>query len=285
MPGWFDRLLSWTGFRTSWSPGAAPNPYAVPSDPSAADGSVSDPYHDGQWSPLIAPVASHPEADQIRADAYVAPYTGPLDLDDYGRETDAMRRAYRDFHRSEPAIRSAIDGKAAAVAALDVSVLPEDKDNPEDCKAARFVDWTVSRSPHGWDGLILTILRPALIDGFSIAEKVLKGIDDSAVWQGYHGLRHVKGRDTAHLLLRLDGFRNVLGIVNTVRGLRTFSPAKVILFTHAELFDNPFGQSDLRAAYRSAGLIADAYKLWYLALKRCGEPYLHGKVDAPTHRK
>jgi hypothetical protein len=85
-------------------------------------------------------------------------------------------------------------------------------------------------------------------------------------------------------MLRLDGYRNVLGVVNTVRGLRTYSPGKFILFTHAELFDNPFGQSDLRACYRAANQIRDAYQLWYLALKRCGEPYLHGKYDHPAQR-
>jgi hypothetical protein len=284
MPGWFDTLRSWVWPTTTRTSLVGANPFLVPSDPAVSDPWGSDSYRDGQWSPIIAPVRTNPEADQLRADAYVPPYTGPLDLDDHGRETAEMRRAYRDFHRSEPAIRSAIDGKAAAVAALDVSVIPEDKDSPADRAAAEFVDWTVRRSRDGWDGLILTVLRPALIDGFSIAEKVLRGVDDSQRWRGFHGLRHVKGRDTQHLMLRMDAYRNVLGVVSTVRGLRTFDPAKVILFTHAEMFDSPFGQSDLRAAYRSAALIADAYKMWHIALRLYSQPYAHGKVSHPGTR-
>ncbi len=284
MPGWLDTLRSWVWPTTTRTSLVGANPFLVPSDPGVSDPWGSDAYRDGQWSPIIAPVRTNPEADQLRADAYVPPYTGPLDLDDHGRETAEMRRAYRDYHRSEPAIRSAIDGKAAAVAALDVSVIPEDKDSPADRAAAEFVDWTVRRSRDGWDGLILTVLRPALIDGFSIAEKVLRGVDDSQRWRGFHGLRHVKGRDTQHLMLRMDAYRNVLGVVSTVRGLRTFDPAKVILFTHAEMFDSPFGQSDLRAAYRSAALIADAYKMWHIALRLYSQPYAHGKVSHPGTR-
>jgi hypothetical protein len=300
MPVWFRTFTSWLWPGSAQSVyGDVPNPFATPTDPSATNGAaippdpfadhgaidpaLSDPYHDGQWSPVIAPVVSNPEADQIRADAYVPPYSGPHDLDDYGRETEEMRRAYRDLHRKEPALRSAIDGKAAAVAALDVSVLPRDKNNPTDCAAAAWVKETVEDSPHGWDGLILNILRPAFIDGFSISEKTLKGVrtPSGARW----GLAHVKNKDTAHLLLRLDAYRNILGVVNTVRGLRTHDPRKVILFTHADMFDNPFGQSDLRAAYRSANLINDAYQLWHIALKVFSQPFLKGKVADDIRRK
>lgn len=275
---WPDANLPPGSQGNPWSPGVMPNPWRIPSDPSA-DGSAYDPYHDGQWSPLIAPVATNPEADQIRADAYVAPYTGPLDLDDYGRETDEMRRAYLDFHRSEPSVRSAIDGKAASVASLEVTVLPEDRDSPGDNAASEFLKWTVEKSI-GWDRLILNIIRPALILGNSVNEKVLRGIDDSPKWRGMWGIRHIKNRDTSKLELRLDGYRNVLGVVNTVRGIRTYSPGKIILFTHADLFDNPFGQSDLRAAYRAANQIQDAYRLWYIALKMAGQGLLVGHTTA-----
>ena len=92
-------------------------------------------------------------------------------------------------------------------------------------------------------------MLPALIDGFSVTEKTLRpiGPDDSRAWAGLWGLRHAKTRDTAWLRLRLDAFRNVAGVVSLLRGLEEYDPAKVILFTHADLFDNPFGRSDVRA--------------------------------------
>lgn len=268
----------------SWPTSAGSNPWnGPPTDPAISAPASQDAYQDGQYLPLISPVDTQREADQIRSDAYVPPYTAAGDLDDYGRETDEMRRAYRDLHRKEPAVRSAVDGKAAAVAALDVIVKPRNKELPNDRAAAAWVKDCVEDTPHGWDGMILNILRAAFIDGFSVNEKTGQGVhsDQGARW----GLKHVKNKDTAHLKLRLDPFRNVLGVVNTLRGLRTHDPRKVILFTHSDMFDNPFGQSDLRAAYRSANLINDAYQVWYIAIKVYGGPFLSGKVKDDVRRK
>jgi len=299
-----SRLWGWlAGTHTPWPTGTQPNPGAIPSDPAAAQNdafpppltpaltarafygaSPQDPYNDGQWSPVIAPVGTNPEADQLRLDSYAQPYTGPLDLDDHGRETDEMRRQYREFHRSEPAIRSAIDGKAAAVAALDVTVSPADKDSPDDSAAAEWVDRCGRR--HGWDRIILSFLRPGLVDGWAIAEKTLKIEPTPTKWRRYGpqfaDIKHIRNVDTDRYYLRLDGYRNVLGVVSTVRGMRTYDPGKVILFSHSDMFSNPFGQSDLRAAHRSACLISDAYKLWSVALKNYSYPYVHGKVADET---
>ena len=196
------------------------------------------------------------------------------------RRRRCAARSARLFAR-EPALKAALEGKAAAVAALDVCVLPEDDADPEAVRPAKFIDWTVRAAPHGWDGLIRAVVLPALIDGFSVTEKTLRpiGPDDSRAWAGLWGLRHAKTRDTAWLRLRLDAFRNVAGVVSLLRGLEEYDPAKVILFTHADLFDNPFGRSDVRAAYRACNLIEDAYKLWQVLLRMTTGPFLHATVD------
>lgn len=245
-------------------------------DRGVTDPGYNDPYQDGQWAPVLAPVETRPENDQIRSESYVPPYHGPGDLDDYGRETDEMRRAYDDLHRKEPTVRAAIDGKAGAVACLDLSVLPRNKDKPNDVLAAKWVKECIDDAPHGADGLVSNMVRAALVRGFSAGEKVLEG--KSTEFGPRWGLKHVKSKDTNNLRLRLDAYRNVIGVVNTVRGYRTHDPGKVILFTHADMYDNPFGQSDLRAAYRNANLINDAYKLWHIGLQLWGQPFLKGKV-------
>ena len=120
---------------------------------------------------------SDPLRDQIRADPTAFPYVGPLDLDNYGAETDEMRAAYLKYHRTAPAARAAIEGLVASVADMDVVVLPEDEDAPADQKVAEFVNWTVENSPHGWDGLIRKVLLPAFLLGYSVTETVLRGTD------------------------------------------------------------------------------------------------------------
>ena len=39
----------------------------------------------------------------------------------------------------------------------------------------------------------------------------------------------------------------MIGITNVVRGIETYSPEKIILFTQDEMYSNPFGSSPLRA--------------------------------------
>lgn len=257
-----DRLTS--AFRSFLDPNRSPTPAEI-------------------YGPPQPPAPLH---DEIRTDQYIPPnFVGPLDLENDGRETDEIRRAFREFHRREPSFRTAIDGKVAAVACLDVAVIPEDKDNPLDQRAAEFAKWTIERTPHGWDGLIAKVLRPALIDGWSVSEKICQPIGYHAKWAGLWGLKAVKSRDSEKLRLRLDVFRNVAAIVSRVRGLVPHDPRKVILFTHNDLFENPFGQSDSRAVYRACSLIEDAYKLWAAALKVYSGPFLKGKVKDPLNRK
>jgi hypothetical protein len=233
---------------------------------------------------VLAPQPVQPDLDTIRSDTYAPPFSSPNDLDDYGRETDEMRRAYRDFHRKEPAVRAAIEGMVASIADTDIAVLPDDEDHPEDCRAAEFVNYTVENSPHGWDGLIRRVLLAALIDGFSVSEKVLHGVENHRRWGGFWGLKHVKNKDTAHLRLRLDVYRNVVGVVNTTRGISTYPARKVILFTHADIYDNPFGSSELRSAYRACQLIGNAYELWAYALTAHSGPFLKGTVSKNERR-
>lgn len=229
--------------------------------------------------------------DQVWSDTWPVPYVGPLSIDNSGTcgpiETPEMRRQYRELYRREPSIRAAVNGKADAVACLDVSVIPRDNHKDTDCEAAEFVKWTVENTLLGWDGLIRQIVAPALIDGFSVLEKTLQPIETQwgREWAGKWGLLHCRMLDTAWLRLQLDQYRNVLSVVNLVRGLQYYNVDKFVLFSYSSLWNNPFGQSDLRACIRSCALIEDAYKLWYLALKMFGMPYLHGKVEVPAQRQ
>jgi len=234
---------------------------------------------------LLGPPRSQldPTRDHILSEVYSPPYRGPGELDSYGGETAEMRRRYRDQHRSHPILRAAVDGKADDLAALKVTVLSADKDDPESNDAAKFLDWTVARAPGGWGGLVESLYRPATLDGWSVCEKTLR----PARWKGRDlwGLGHVRSLDTVHMRLQVDVYRNVVGVVNVLRGLEYYDPDRVLLYTHRGMFGNPFGQSDARAAVRGAAVIEDVYKVWYVALKVYGLPYMVGKVNQATARK
>jgi len=209
--------------------------------------------------------------DQIPAEVWPLPFRGPLDLDDYGCETPEMRRAYREVYRRHPDVQAAIEGKVAAVACLDVSVLPKNKDNPGDQEAAQFVKDAVDVSSRGWEGLIEDVARPAFIDGFSVGDIVLQ--EDGDRWK----LKHVRSVDTTYIRFQLDEFRNITAITSLRRGMQSFDPQKVLIFTHKPLFANPFGQADMRAAYKTALMIEDTYLLWQTTIKVFGAPVAMGK--------
>ena len=219
------------------------------------------------------------DRDALVATTFPQPWNSPLDLDNFGAETDEMRRAYLELYRREPSIKSAIEGKVASIAALDVAVMPRRGNVEIDRQAADFVKWTVASTGQGWDGLIRDIALPALLLGWSITEPTLRVIDDDPEWAGRWGLLHCKSKDTRYLRLQLDQHRNVTGVVNLIRGAENIVPGKVIRFTNLELFSNPFGGADLRSAYRSANLIHDAYKLWYVILSNTQGPFLVGRYS------
>jgi phage gp29-like protein len=94
------------------------------------------------------------------------------------------------------------------------------------------------------------------------------------------GNRGVHTSDTTHIRLRLDAYFNVVAVVNMVRGLEPYAIGDYLVYTHNGLYNSPFGQSDGRAAITAARMISDVYKLWYVALKVYGLPYMVGKTSA-----
>jgi hypothetical protein len=224
--------------------------------------------------------------DKIAATVFPQPWYAPGQIDG-NAELPAVRAQYEPMYRTEPSIRSAIRGKVDAISCLEVSVQALDKHKPNDVLAAEFCKWTIGETDHGWEGLFDLILTPACIQGYSISEKTLEPVQwpDAGkilyppgsmrppyLW----GLRQVRSMDPAWLRLELDQFRNVVGLINLIRGLEAYSPDNVILYSHNSLYHNPFGQSDLRACTRAANILADAYHAWFIAVKVYGEPYMLG---------
>jgi hypothetical protein len=248
-------------------------------------GAAVAPVTQAQLFSLLGPPRGQldPSQDHILSDVFSPPYRGPGELDNYGCETREMRWRYRAQHRESPVLRAALDGKANDISCLEPTVLSADKDDALSNQAAEFVKWTVSMAPGGWAGAIDTMYRAGSIDGWSVAEKKLK----ETWWKGRRvwGLAHLRGLDTVHMRLQLDVYRNVVGVVNVLRGLEYYDPGQVVLYTHNGMYSNPFGQSDVRSVTKASSMIEDVYRVWYVALKVYGLPYMHGKVNQHTNRK
>ena len=242
------------------------------------------------------PSSITPEADrawteeQLRVYATLMPYTSPLSVDTGGfgdGETWEMRNAYREMALREPAVKSAILTKCLAVAQLDPVVRPANRKRPEDRTAARWVDYAIESAYGSWGGLIMNILTPAVVDGWSVVEPVWDHEDDlHPDYPSFWRPTAYKGKDTKFIRLKLDRFRNVMAVqsMTGAQGGLPLDPRDFLIFSHLSFFNNPFGCSDLRAAFRAASLIEAAIRLRSILLENYSGPYLKATANTPEAR-
>lgn len=163
--------------------------------------------------------------------------------------------------------------KHAALAAGWEVVSPGDED--EEWEVTEFVRDVITAVPGGAVRLFRSVLL-GLDYGYSITEKV---VVESEI--GSTAGKLVLGRAVSvkphYLDFQVDAHGQVLALLQKyVPGQETleFSPDKFIVYTHDQEFENPYGRSDLEAAYRAWWVKDNAYKWFAVALERYGMPPL-----------
>lgn len=202
-------------------------------------------------------------------------------LDTLTGETQAMRMAYRLMLR-DPTVKAALYSKLFGVASLDLQVTP-DGDGPRAKKVARFVKYAIERQQGGVRGMVETILVGALIEGFSVGEKVWAYYEHGE-WRGQYGLKALKGKNPDVYRPAVDEFLN-LRCVEAIRGPAETYPAELFVHCkHLPIYEHPFGMSDLRAAYRAYWLIDTSWKLRAIHLEKYTSPLLKGEYTVATDK-
>ncbi|GBD37044.1 hypothetical protein HRbin36_02174 [bacterium HR36] len=214
-------------------------------------------------------------ADAFRYEPYrLAPW-----YDDVPKDPMQWRVVVRKM-LTEPTVKAALLQKVAAVASLDFQVHPANPGRRYDREAARFVFDVVTQCAGGLRKLCEAILLPALLDGYSVAEKVWM-LQRHGPWAGKIVLRDLKAKDPCWFRLETDAFANVTAIVSA-DGRHRFDPQDFVILRYLSLYENPLGMSDLLAAYRAWWTLDTAWKLRMLALERFSQPLLIGRY--PAHR-
>jgi uncharacterized protein DUF935 len=198
-------------------------------------------------------------------------------FDNHTRETEAMRLAYRHM-LADPVVKSALFSKLFGVCSLDLKILPADKKNPKDKAVAQHVQWMLTeRLRDGVPGLIWSVLLGALVDGYSISEKVWT-LEERGRYAGNYSLSQVKPKDVGQdVVLQTDEFYNIVGL----QGLRynaglELSPADFLIYRHLPLYNSPAGFSDLRSAYSSYWALDTCRKLRAIHAEKTAIPMLVG---------
>lgn len=200
-------------------------------------------------------------------------------------ENQAMRLAYRKM-LADPNVKAAFLGKVLAVSSLDLKIIPADKKDHKANRIADFVRWNLTEALSGGiPNLIWSIISGALIDGYSVSEKVWD-LERRGAWEGHYYILNVKPKDTGRdVVLMTDEFRNIVG----VQGLRynpgeVFHPSQFLIYRHLPLWDTATGVSDFRACYSRWWLLDTVLKLRAIGLEKRSLPVLLGTYQTAQQR-
>jgi hypothetical protein len=200
--------------------------------------------------------------------------------DPYTDETPEIRAEYRKM-LTESSVKAAFQTKILSVISLDVQCQPVDDDDPRQQAAAQFGQYQFRKIKGGMRRVGWSVLHPGVIDGHSVCEKVWKERPEpDGPFRGKRIYHAVKAKDTRFLQLGIDPYRNITAI----RGMghnagRVWSPSDFIIFSYMELFENPAGTSDFRAAYRPYWIKHTTWQLRGLHLDKFTGPFLKGSYQ------
>jgi len=156
---------------------------------------------------------------------------------------------------------------------------------PEDWEPTRFTKWVLENlDPNEigsatLDGDLYEMLS-ALSHGFSVTEKVWAPIE-SGEWEGCIGLHALKTRAPHSITFSQDVYGNivpdgVVQVVNSTIPAGRMPRNKFVHFTYQSEYGNPYGRSDLEAAYAPWWGKTNSQKWLAMLLERLGIPPIFG---------
>ena len=213
-------------------------------------------------------------------------------------------RIYQDMRR-EPYIKAALNIKKLSVARQRSRILPASA-SPRDREIAEFVQWTLDNMDTTTDTLLWGLLDFVDI-GYSINEMNFQIIERGR-WAGKIGFKSIKSKDpyvysfritphgdVAAVVQRFGGVHNpqairdaaarggeILGVRVNDHGQNEFDPRKFMICSFMPLYTNPYGSSDLRAAYRAFFIKDWAWKFRAIFMEKWGMPPIVGKFPNGT---
>lgn len=201
----------------------------------------------------------------------------PYNPDDLVRAKAKGLNIYQEMIR-EPYVKAALLQKKLKLLKVGWELIPATKD-PRDIEIASFVKWNLSTNLAGAFSKDLYEMLDALDSGFSVSEKIWEVVKDGK-WKGKTALKDIKSKDPYYLDFEPDEYGN-LGkkglVLNGLMGNKQPLPVnKFIIFSYLMRYENHYGSSDLRAAYRAFWIKDTAWKLRAIYMERFAGNNLKG---------
>ncbi|MCK4786217.1 MAG: DUF935 family protein [Desulfobacteraceae bacterium] len=193
-----------------------------------------------------------------------------------GKGIKVYQEMIRDSH-----VKAALKQKKSKLLKIGWEVVPA-SDNKVHQEQAAFVKWNLETRLAGAFNRDLFEMLDALDCGFSVSEKVFE-IMDSGKWKGKAAYKNIKSKDPLYFDFKTDDYGNLekKGLLLSTGG---FSAApkglpvdKFIIVSNDMRYENFYGSSDLRAAYRPYWLKDTAWKLRAIYMERFAGNNLKGK--------
>lgn len=150
-----------------------------------------------------------------------------------------------------------------------------------DIAIADFVSWNLVNMQGTFRNVLFNVLT-AMDYGYSITEKVWTLIKDNRRYRGLVGLKSLKPKSPHYFDFKIDCFGNIKGLRQTVRcieqSMGDLDPDKFVIYSYNAKFGNPYGYSDLRAAYLPWIEKKLVRRFWNIFLERFGSPPVIGRV-------
>ena len=173
--------------------------------------------------------------------------------------------------RRDEQAKAALLFKKHAVMSSGWEIAPPDGVEAENHEPTEFIDFQLRNLAGTLERNVQNIMT-ALDYGYSITEKIYTEIENGK-WAGKVGLDCLKTKKPHSFTFKQDEFGNILDIVQTTMdGQKPLPRGKFVLYSYQDDFGNPYGTSDLDAAYRPWWFKDHAYKWLGMYLERFGIP-------------
>lgn len=202
----------------------------------------------------------------------------PYNPDDLVRSKAKGLKLYQDMAR-EPYIKAALLQKKTQILNIGWDILPASRDK-KDIEIAAFVKWNLDSQLKGSFKRDVYEMLDALDNGFSVSEKVW-GVVETGKYAGKVMLENIKSKDPYYFDFETDEFGNLgpsgLVINSSVGAKKNLAVDKFVFFSYLMRYENHYGTSDLRAAYRAFWIKDTAWKLRCVYMERYSGNNLRGK--------
>ncbi len=182
-------------------------------------------------------------------------------------------------------VKAALSFKILAVIASGWEVVSPG-DQEDDWEVTTFVRDCLTYFPGGWNDALKKFLR-ALRFGYSVTEKVYAE-RESGPLKGKLALDRLVELKPHYIDFETDASGKVGAIIQLPsagqKGEGGYSPAKFVHYVYDREFENPYGKSDLEAAYRAWWTKDNAYKWYAILLERYGIPPLFALYNANEYQ-